>query len=591
MNFCFLTNLTLSICITTCLNLGAQHSDWITQYEKSGFTETPRYDQTIDYCKKLAEHSPLVHYMAFGISPQGRELPLLIVDKDRNFEPGKTNKTVVLIQAAIHPGEPDGKDAVLTLIRDMIIDGKHSDLLDALTILFIPIFNVDGHERFGPYNRINQNGPSEMGWRTTAQNLNLNRDFIKADAPEMQYWLKFFNQWNPHFFIDCHTTDGADYQYALTYMLESYGNMDDRLTRWQLDTYEPEILERMKKSGFPIFPYVQFRQWHDPRSGLRIGVAPGMLSQGYTALRNCPGLLIETHMLKDYKTRVDATYEMILNTLQILIVQGNTLRDLILKANNYSASPEFRKEEFPLGFSISGTDSVMVEFLGVEYDAEISALTGGAWFKYHPNRPVTFTLPLFSHNVPTAKVRLPEAYIIPAEWEEVIRRIALHGVEMQIISNPIKLEVETYRFENPVWRNTPNEGRQTVSTDYKQFITEKEFPAGSVLITMNQANARLIARMLEPGSSDSFLQWGFFNAIFEQKEYAETYVMEPLALQMLEEDAQVRQEFEELKLSNPELLKNQWALLNWFYSKTLYWDQKKNIYPVGRILDTSLLNR
>lgn len=590
MNMRLLMVFNLCIFVATSLTLRAQQTDWITHYEQSGFAETPRYEQTIEYCRKLANHSPIVHYVSFGTSPQGRELPLLVVDKDRNFEPGKTNKTVILLQAAIHPGEPDGKDAVLTLIRDMIIDGNHQKLLDDLTILFIPIFNVDGHERFGPYNRINQNGPKEMGWRTTAQNLNLNRDFIKADAPEMQHWLVLFDQWNPHFFIDCHTTNGADYQYALTYMLESYGNMDEGLTRWQLEVYEPKILERMKKSGFPIFPYVQFRQWHDPRSGLRIGVAPGMLSQGYSALRNCPGLLIETHMLKDYKTRVDATYAMILNTMQILADENKTLQNLILEADNYAASPEFRKEEFPLGFSISGTDSVMVEFLGVEYETEVSTLTGGSWFRYYADRPVTFTLPLFNHNVPTAKVKLPEAYIVPAEWDEVIRRIALHGVEMIIISKPIKLEIETYRFENPVWRNTPNEGRHTVSTDHKPFITEKVYPTGSAIIFMNQANARLIARMLEPGSSDSFLQWGFFNAIFEQKEYAETYVMEPLALEMLESDAQIRQEFEELKQNSPELLKNQWALVNWFYSKTPYWDQKKNIYPVGRIFDIQQLN-
>lgn len=574
--------LILSIILIT-LSLKAQQSQWITHYERSGFTETPRYHETVEYCKRLAEYSEIVHFTTFGTSPQGRELPVLIIDKHRQFEPAAANKTVILVQAGIHPGEPDGKDAGLMLIRDIVVYGKHLELLDDITLLFIPIFNVDGHERFGPYNRINQNGPAEMGWRTTAQNLNLNRDHIKADAPEMQAWLVFFNKWKPHFFIDCHTTNGADYQYPLTYMLETMGNMDEGLTNWQTEIFEPVIKDKMLHAGYPIFQYVQFRQWHDPRSGLRTGPAPGMLSQGYSALLNRPGLLIETHMLKDYKTRVESTYQMILHSMEILHEQGKTLRDLIKKADDHTASASFRQQEFPLGFTISTTDSVMMEFLGVEYDIDTSPVTGGPWFKYYPDKPVTYTLPMFRHNVPSAKVLLPEAYIVPAEWSIIIDRIKFHGIDMHIISEPLELEVDTYRFTNPVWRAAPNEGRQMVTAGSELITEVRSFAPGSAIIPMNQPYARLIARMLEPGSSDSFLQWGFFNAIFEQKEYAETYVMEPLAQQMLAESEDLRREFEEMKLNNPEFARNQWNMLNWFYSKTPWWDQSKNVYPVGRI--------
>lgn len=562
----------------------AQQNDWQTLYEQSDFLETPDYEQTIEFCQRLADHSTMVHYTTFGVSPQGRDLPLLIINKNQGFEPKDNgDKLILLLQAGIHPGEPDGKDAGFLLIRDMIIHGKNQELLDKITILFIPIFNVDGYDRFGPYNRINQNGPKEMGWRTTAQNLNLNRDHIKADAPEMQAWLKLFNKWMPHFFIDCHTTNGADYQYALTYMLETHGNMEEDLTRWQTNVYEPEVSKKMEASGFPIFRYLQFRQWHDPRSGLRSGAAPGMLSQGYTALLNRPGLLIETHMLKDYKTRVDATYEMIVHTLHLLNREGQSLTDIIDEADAFTASSEFRKEPFPLGFTISQADSVMVDFLGVEYDIETSPLTGGPWFKYYPDKPVTYSLPLFNHNVPSATAMLPEAYIIPAEWQEVIHRIKCHGIEMQRVDEPAQMVVEAYRFENPNFRNAPNEGRHMVSAEVIPFTEERTFQPGSVIIPVNQPKARLIARMLEPGSSDSFLQWGFFNAIFEQKEYGETYVMEPLARQMLLEDENLRAEFEEMKANNPELFSSQWAMLNWFYTKTPWWDQKKNVYPVGRI--------
>jgi hypothetical protein len=569
--------------------LHAQQDAWITHYEKSGFTETQSYEETIGFCQRLARHSPLVHFTTFGVSLQGRDLPLLIIDKDQHFTSGETKKTILLLQANIHPGEPDGNDAGLTLIRDMIIHGQHAALLENITLLFIPSFNVDGHKRFGPYNRINQNGPKETGWRTNAQNLNLNRDHIKADAPEMQAWLRLFNEWKPHFFVDCHTTNGADYQYPLTYMLETFGNMDEQLTNWQTNIYEPLVIKKMEDSGIPIFRYVQFRRWHDPRSGLKSAAAPGMLSQGYTALLNRPGLLIETHMLKDYKTRVDATYKMILHTMQILDEQGEELKNLVINADKYASSAAFREKLFPLGFTISDTDSVMVEFLGVEYDIDVSPIKGGPWFRYHPDQPATFTLPLFNHNIPTHSVKLPEAYIVPVAWTEVIQRIKAHGISFSRITETLHLEVESYRFENPVWRNTPNEGRQTVTADAIPVLSERVFEPGSLIIPMDQPAARLIASMLEPASNDSFLYWGFFNAIFEQKEYAETYIMEPLAQEMLEKNLSLRRQFEDMKTNNPGFAENQWAMLNWFYRETPYWDQHKNIYPVARIADSELL--
>ena len=303
------------------LLLKAQDTAFLTYYEKSGYVKTPRYSETIDFCKKLDKASALLHYNTFGISPQGRDLPLLIADKYGNFTPDavrKSGNAVLLIQACIHAGESDGKDAGLMLLRDMVINKIGLQLLDHVTILFIPILNTDGHERFGHYNRINQNGPDEMGWRTTAQNLNMNRDFVKADAPEMQAWLKLYNAWLPEFFVDCHVTDGADFQYTMTYALETKGNLEKDLSDWTSKVCETFLVDEMKKSGFPVFPYVQFRNWHDPRSGLTLGVAPPMLSQGYSAVQNRPGLLIETHMLKPYKVRVNSTYTMLVHTLELL---------------------------------------------------------------------------------------------------------------------------------------------------------------------------------------------------------------------------------------------------------------------------------
>ncbi len=573
------------------INIHAQ--DWKTHYEQSDFKKTSSYTETLDYFNRLDAASPMAATIILGKSPQGREIPMMIIDRDGLKDPlaiRSKGRVITLIQACIHPGEPDGKDAALVLLRDMLISKKHRELLDKTSILFIPILNVDGHERFGPYNRINQNGPEDMGWRTNAHNLNLNRDFLKADAVEMQHWLRMYSNWLPDFFIDIHTTDGADFQYALTYDIEVYGNLDSGITRWLSNIYEPRITAKMKENGFPIFPYVQFRNWHDPRSGLRTGAAPPMISQGYAALQNRPALLIETHMLKDYKTRVNATIQMLIHTLFIINHQADNLKTLIEMADKSTAAPAFRKQPHPVSWKTSTTDSTMVDFYGFDYQVLKSDLTGGDWFVYDNARPIVMKLPFFNKSVPETTVLLPEAYIIPAEWTEVINRMKLHGIKMDILSEPAEITVKSYKFKDYEFRKTPNEGRHMVSTGLTESEEKRIFPAGSAIVATSQRTARVIAAILEPAASGSYVEWGFFNAVFEQKEYSETYVMEKMAREMLEKSPELRREFE-AKKSEPGFTGNQWTMLNWFYSKTPYWDQQFLKYPVGKITDSQELTR
>jgi hypothetical protein len=570
-----------------------EDSTWLTYYEKSNFKETPRYKATIEYCKKLAKNSDWIHYETFGISPQNRKLPLILANKDEKFlskDFKNSEKATLLIEACIHPGESEGKDAGMMLLRDIAIHKKHANLLDHINLLFIPIFNVDGHERFGPYNRINQNGPKEMGWRTTAQNLNLNRDFLKADAPEMRHWLKMFNKWMPDFFIDVHTTNGADYQYPLTYAMEIHGNMAPGLTQWQKYIYIETIEEKMKKAGFPIFPYISFRQWHNPESGIEAWAAKPRLSQGYSAIQNRPGLLIETHMLKNYKTRVSATYEMIKHTMKILDKEYKNLKEIIEKADSYTASEEFRKKPFPVDFSATN-DCTIVKYKGIKYKKVHSKLTGTDWFQYG-DKPITQKIEYYNDIQPTKKVSLPECYIIPPEWKTVIKRIKLHGIKTYKLPEETKINVTSYMFTNVNWRSSPYEGRQRITNiDIKKYKQKENFPEGSILIPMNQQRARVIAHMLEPKAPDSFIKWGFFNAIFEQKEYAEIYIMEEKARKMLKENPSLRKKFQEKKKNNKEFANSPWAISNWFYRRTPYWDDQKNNYPVAKIFDQKEYNR
>jgi len=583
--FCF-------FCLST--RLMAQDNQFLTTYEKSGFKSTPRYAETIEYCKKLNTASPILKFETFGKSPQGRDLPLLIADRNGNFTPEavrKSGNAVLMVQACIHSGESDGKDAGLMLLRDIAIKKTQAELLGHVTILFIPILNVDGHERFGPFNRINQNGPQEMGWRTTAQNLNLNRDFLKADAPEMQAWLRLYNEWLPDFFIDCHVTDGADYQYSLTYALETKGNLEKNLSAWTENICEPFLVEEMGKSGFPIFPYVNFRNWHDPRSGLTQNVAPPMLSQGYCAAQNRPGLLIETHMLKPYQTRVTFTYTMIVYALKLLNKEYKTLQALNKQADDFTAGAEFRKQPFAVNYSESFADSTLVEFLGFDYTIDTSDLTGGLWFKYNNQKPLTWRLTMFPECVADKFVLLPEAYLVPPECTLLIGRLRLHGVAMTELQHESSCQVKTLRFSNVRWQQRSYEGHHKLTYDLEEKTETRTFPAGTMLIETNQRTARVIAHLLQPESPDSYAAWGFFDAFMEQKEYSESYVMETMAREMMAKDHSLRTEFDKIKTTDKGFANDPQAMLNWFYSKTPYWDKSFNLYPVGLIMQRGEVER
>ncbi|MBN2424022.1 MAG: M14 family metallopeptidase [Calditrichaceae bacterium] len=568
----------------------AQDNYWQTLYEQSIHKQTPRYQETIGYCQKLAVSSPWVKYRSFGKSPQGRDLPLLIVNKRGNFKPQDVHRSaniVFLIQACIHPGESDGKDAGLMLIRDMVITKELEHLLDNVTVLFIPIFNVDGHERFSAYNRINQNGPEEMGWRTTAQNLNLNRDFLKADAPEMQYWLKLYNEWLPDFFADCHVTDGADYQYPITYKIDQHGIMDQSLIDWVELNYLPPLLNAMEKDGYPTIEYVSFKRNHDIESGMTTWAAPPGFSDGYAAIQNRPGLLIETHMFKDYKTRVSATYAMLKHTIEILNDNPVHLKQQINIVDQITLSAAFREDSLAIDYR-QVNDSTMIDFLGYQYLKLKSDLSGGDWYRY-TDIPKTFRIPFYNKMRPSVKVRLPEAYVIPAEWDEVIQRIQLHGIKIHRIKSEKKLMLHTYKFTNAVWSAQPYEGRHPLRVETEPIVFERIYPPGSVLIDMNQRTAKVIANILEPRARDSFVYWGFFDAVFEQKEYVESYVMEERARIMLASDEDLKKDFDNKRKTDKTFAQNPGAILMWFYQKTPYWDQMRDIYPVGKIFDRELV--
>ncbi len=563
--------------------LMAESKDWRTDYEKSNYRRTPRYSQTIAFAKRLAAASPMVDYQTFGQSPQGRKLPLLVLDKNGHFTPEAVRKSgniVVLIMSGIHAGEIDGKDASLMLVRDIAIYQKMLSLLDHVTVLFIPIFNVDGHERFGPYNRINQNGPEEMGWRVTAQNLNLNRDFLKADAPEMQAFLRLFQKWLPDLLIDCHVTDGADYEYVVTYGLDKSPQVAQPLRQWTATVFEPLLVKGMQATGIPTTAYFWIRDRKDPTKGLFRGILSPRFSTGYGAIQNRIFLLIETHMLKPYQQRVNATYHMIKHVLEIA-----SDRYFEIQKVNFEADAETRQltgRYLPIRFTVNQKDTTWMQFLGKAIALDSSEISGTTWVKFLP-QPQTYRVPVFQTPVVVDSVRVPAAYLIPPQWQSIINRLKLHGVQSYYLNEPMKLTVESYRFKDVQWQPHPYEGHHRVRYTLEPITETRLFPRGTVVIFTNQRVNRVVVNALEPAAPDAFVAWGLWDTIFERKEYAENYKLEILARQMLKRDPKLKAEFFHRLQTDSAFAANPRARLQFFYQRSPYWDQNYNQYPVGKM--------
>ena len=361
------------------------------------------------------------------------------------------------------------------------------------------------------------------------------------------------------------------------------GDMNPEQTMWQKQ-YLNTIEEQLKKDEILMFPYVSYRRWHDPRSGLIRNTSSPRYSTGYLANQNRPALLVETHMLKNYKTRVVATYHLIKHTIAYTDLHHQTLKAMNQLADRQSE--ELTGKDFILSYSTSQDDSTTVLFKGVEYDVVNSDLTDGIWVQFS-DQPKDYKLVLFDQLIPDKKAQLPNAYIIPVQWQQVIEKLRLHGIQYTILNEPKEIAIKTYKFSNVAFARAPFEGRQRVQKfDLEEVSMLQKFPAGSVIVPVNQRSAKIIAHLLEPDGPDSFLRWGFFNTIFEGKEYVETYVMEKMAREMIKENPRLLDEYKQALKDHPEVYNNQWAKVNWFYQRTAYHDKKKNIYPVGKIFST-----
>ena len=560
---------------------------WLTDYEISGGVATPDYARTIDWLERLDSASAWVELQYFGTTPQGRRLPLVVLSKEGNFTPEaarESGQEVVLIQSGIHAGEIDGKDASMMLLREIAITGTLEDLADEVIILFMPIFNLDGHERISPYNRINQNGPEEMGWRTTAQNLNLNRDYMKADAPEMRAWLKVFGDWDVDMLVDCHVTDGVDFQYNASYGMEVHGNIAAPVAAWQRKL-EAAFLKGMKKAGDPLVPYVFPREDRDLRKGVVDWASYPRLSTGYAAIRGRGNLLIETHMLKPYRDRVTATYRLLIEVLKFMNDNDGDLADAREEAEEEDIRRivEADTSRFPLQFRSMGQSGTL-SFRGYEMHMVKSEISGGDYPVWDHAKPMNVDIPFFGNVRPVAWAKLPRYYLVPQEWSAVVDLLRLHGVRLQRLAHEITVPAERGVFSDTKWRDRPYEGRFTVSCTTTWRRDTVTWPAGTWVVDLAQPEMRVAVNLLDPDAPYSFVYWGFFNAVFEQKEYFEDYVMEAVAADMLAQDSALKREFEAKLAADSTFAADPRARLTFFYERSPWFDRAMNVYPVGRVM-------
>lgn len=556
---------------------------WITPSEKTGLTDTPNYEETIAYLKKLASASPLLSLQEFGRTAQGRRLYVVIAGKDRAFTPDAlraAGRPVLLAQAGIHAGEIDGKDAGLMLLRDIAFGGK-AVLVDHASFLFVPIFNVDGHERTSEWNRPNQRGPIHQGWRTTAQNLNLNRDYMKADTPEMQAMLALLDQWSPALYLDLHVTDGIDYQYDITFGYNGDAGVvawSPHISAWLNEIYRPATEAALKAAGHIPGPLIEKGSELELTHGFSAGPMMPRYSDGYGDLRHLPTVLVENHSLKPYRQRVLGTYVLLESSLRTLAAHAKELQRAV--AADAAAAPAV----LPMNWGNGGGDRTTRDFLGIAYETYLSPATGGTEIRWLGTPKLYPRLPLILDKPGVQLVR-PKAYWVPVSKPEVISRLKRHGMRMETLADTRTVRVEMYRLVNLKPQAGegfhPFEGRHTLQTSVKAETRTETFPAGSIRVPTDQPLGDLAVVLLEPESNDSLFAWGFFLEILQRTEYIEGYALAPLAEQMLATDPKLKAEFEAKLASDPKFAADPVARLQWFYARSPFYDERYLLYPVG----------
>ncbi|MBL8524352.1 MAG: M14 family metallopeptidase [Betaproteobacteria bacterium] len=561
-------------------------ADLTTISERSGFLKTGRYDEVIQLCAAFQKaHPKAVRCIDFGRTPEGRPMKVLIATRTGAFTPAEAKKRgvpVQLIQGGIHSGEIDGKDAGFLALREVLEGKAAKGALEKQVLLFVPVFNIDGHERFGKWNRPNQRGPEEMGWRTTAQNYNLNRDYAKADSPEMQAMLALVNAWDPIAYIDLHVTNGAKFEHDIAIMVEPVHGGDAPLRAAGRALRDGVIADLAKAGSLPLPFYPSFTVGDDPTSGVVDGVSPPRFSTGYFLTRNRLGMLVETHSWKDYPTRVRITRNTVISCLDHVAKFGREWMKVAQEADARAA----RVGGQPVALTYKASDkSRTIDFRGYEYTRTMSDVSGALMTRYDESKPQIWKLSVRDDVQPDMTVTAPRGgYVVPAAHASAVAaKLAQHGIAYRKLGKAIvKVEVGTFRADKATLSAQSTEGHQRLSLQGAWKPETRDIPAGSLFVPIAQAKSLLVMSLLEPLAPDAMVAWGDFNNAFERKEYMEAYVAEEVAREQMAANPALTEEFKKRLASDAEFAKSPSARLDFFYRRHSSWDEQFNLYPVMR---------
>jgi murein tripeptide amidase MpaA len=575
-----------------------------TWAEQSNFQQTGRLDEVERLSQQLAATWPqAVRSIEYGRSVQGRPMRALIVSRTGALtaEQIRARKIpLLMLQGGIHPGESDGKDAGFMALRELLRKGVAPEALEQIAILFVPAFNTDGHERTGRWNRPNQRGPEETGWRTTAQNLNLNRDYTKADAPEMRAMLRLIHTWDPLVCADLHVTDGADFEPDVSIQVEPINQGDPSLKASALQLRDGLIASLARSGSLPLDFYPDLARTDDPSSGFALTVYSPRFSTGYFPQRNRFTMLVETHSWKEYQRRVQVTFNTIVGLVQLMCAHGREWREKCHQAD--LAAQKLGGSEVTLdymtrwreparaGAAVSDreddNDARLIEFRGYAYTRTESAISGALVTAYDPKTPQIWRVPMRDTVRPLVTVTAPGAgYIVPVSFaSDIAPRLEAHGIEFQRMTQRIgAVQGEGFRARRVQFSAAPFEGRMRAQLDGAWEPLKFDAEAGDLFVPVTQPLARLIMALFEPQAPDSLAAWGFFNACFEQKEVMEPYVAEQIAAGMMAGSASLREEFNARLRTDAQFAASPGERLEFFLRRHNSWDERYNLYPVVRV--------
>ena len=541
--------------------------------------QTLTYDEIIKAYKSLSQNNTGANLVKVGKTDSGRDLHLLLLsaDKDLEFEDiekAKENKTVILINNGIHAGESCGIDASILYTKHLLKKG----IPDNLLIAIVPVYNVGGVLNRNCCTRANQDGPEEHGFRGNARNLDLNRDFIKADALNTHSFYKIFHTLTPHIFVDTHTSNGADYQYTLTLISTQKDKLNPALATYLTDSLEPALYSGMKETNWEMIPYVNVYGNNTPDKGYSAFLETPRYASGYTTLFNTIGFITETHMLKPYPDRVESTYEF----LKLITSYCSWNSDEIQEAKKKAELRDKEAKTFELNWKLDRDFSRKLEFKGYEYSFLESDISGAKRLKYHRDKPKTYMVDYYDTYKSDIMCIVPEYYVVPAAWKEVISLLDLNNVTMQKIQSDSIIKVETKYITEFKFSDRPYEGHFPLrEMNTKTEKQERMFLKGDFLIKTNQKNRRFLVSVLEAEAVDSYLRWNFYDEIFQQKEGYSSYVYEDSAKELLENDAELKKKFEEWKAQNPEA--GGGAQLYFIYTNSEAYEKSHLRYPVAKI--------